>query len=74
MPAEFRPGIEGHVAKRFGLGGIYNFPDVDIHLAKYHLELVDQRDVHGAENILLSFTASAVSVELTGTVTSTTAP
>ena len=52
MPAKSGPGVEWHVAKRFGLGGLYDFPDVDIHLAKYHLELVDQRNIHGAENIL----------------------
>jgi hypothetical protein len=55
MPAESGPGVEWHVAKRLGFGGIYNLPDVDIHLAKNHLELVNQRDVHGAENILREF-------------------
>ena len=46
------PGVEWHVAKRFGLGGINNLPDVDTHVAKNHLELVNQCDVHRAENIL----------------------
>lgn len=45
-------GVEAHEAERLRLGGVEHLPDVDAHPVVDHLELVDQGDVHGAEDVL----------------------
>ena len=51
MPAQPRPGIKRLEAERLGLGRVDHFPDVDAHAVEEHLQLVDQRDVHGAVGV-----------------------
>ena len=52
VPAEARAGIEGHVAERLGRGRLDDFPDIDIHGAVDHLQLVHQGDIHRPEHVL----------------------
>ncbi len=52
MPAEPRPGVERHEAERLGACRLDHLPDVDAHGVEDHLELVDQGDVDGAEDVL----------------------
>ena len=46
------PGIEAHEAERLRRGGVDHLPDVDPHPVAQHRELVDQRDVDRAEDVL----------------------
>ena len=46
------PGIERHEAERLRLGRLDHLPDVDAHRVADDLQLVDQRDVDGAEDVL----------------------
>ena len=46
------PGIERHEAERLGLRGLDHLPDVDAHPVEDHLELVHERDVDRAEDVL----------------------
>ena len=52
VPAQPRPRVEGHEAERLGLGGVDHFPQIDVHPLAEQLHLVDQRDVHAAEDVL----------------------
>ena len=45
-------GVEAHEAEGLGLGGVEHLPDVDAHAVVDDLELVDQGDVDGAEDVL----------------------
>jgi hypothetical protein len=47
-----RAGIEAHEAEGLGGGGVEDLPDVDAHSVEDDLELVDQGDVDGAEDVL----------------------
>jgi hypothetical protein len=51
VAAQAGTGIEWHVAKRLGLGRLDHLPDIDPHCVVDDLELVDQGDVHGAEDV-----------------------
>ena len=44
---------------RFGLCGINNFPNVDPHRGIYQLQLIDQRDIHTAKDVLSSSLAAS---------------
>ena len=46
------PGLEAHEAVRLGRGGVDDLPDVDAHAVGEHRHLVDERDVHRAEDVL----------------------
>ena len=46
------PGLEAHEAERLGRGGVDDLPDVDAHAVGEHRELVDERDVDRAEDVL----------------------
>ena len=52
VTSEARPGKEGHVAEGLGGGGADHLPDVDAHRRVDHLELVDERDVDRAKDVL----------------------
>jgi len=52
VSAQTRSGIERHEPERLRGGGADHFPDVDAHAVEDHLELVDQRDVHRAKDVL----------------------
>ena len=53
VPAEPGPRIERHEAERLGLGCVDHLPDIDAHRGvKIDLELVDERDIDGAEDVL----------------------
>ena len=45
-------GVEAHEAERLRRRGIENLPDVDTHPVEHDLQLVDERDVHGTEDVL----------------------
>ena len=51
MSAEAGTGIEWHEAEGLRLGGVDDFPDVDAHRGINDLQLIDQGDVHAAEDI-----------------------
>ena len=46
------PGLEAHEAERLGRGGVDDLPDVDPHPVGEHRQLVDERDVDRAEDVL----------------------
>ena len=46
------PGLEGHEPVRLGGGGVHDLPDVDPHAVAEHRQLVDERDVDRAEDVL----------------------
>ena len=52
-----RPGprLERHESERLRRGGVDDLPDVDIHPVAELSELVDERDVDGAEDVLEEF-------------------
>ena len=52
VAAEARARVERHEAERLGLGRLDDLPDVDPHAVEDHLQLVHERDVHGAEDVL----------------------
>ncbi len=52
VSAQAGAGIERLEAERLALGGFDHLPDVDAHAQAEQLELVDQRDVHAAVNVL----------------------
>src|SRR5581483_6784749 len=52
VAAETRPGLEGHEPERLRRGGADHFPDVDVHAVAQLRELVHERDVHRAEDVL----------------------
>ena len=52
VAAEPGPGIERHKAERLGLGRVDHLPDVDAHRLEHDLQLVDERDVDRAEDVL----------------------
>jgi hypothetical protein len=52
VAAQPRTGIEGHESERLGAGRGDHFPDVDPHPVEDDLELVDEGDVHRAEDVL----------------------
>src|SRR5207244_5311855 len=52
VAAEARARAEAHVAERLGCGGIDHLPDVDPHPVAEDGELVDERDVDRAEDVL----------------------
>ena len=45
-------GLEAHEAVGLGRGGVDDLPDVDAHAVGQHRELVDERDVDRAEDVL----------------------
>ena len=45
-------GLEAHEAVGLAAGGVDHLPDVDAHPVAEHGQLVHQRDVHGAEDVL----------------------
>lgn len=54
-PPSPRSGIEGGEAERFGLGGFYHFPEVDIHTVAENCQLVNQADVDVAVGVFQDF-------------------
>ena len=52
VAAEARARAEAHVAERLGRGGVDDLPDVDPHPVAEDRELVDERDVDRAEDVL----------------------
>ena len=46
------PGLEAHEAVGLGRGGVDHLPDVDPHAVGQDRQLVDQRDVDRAEDVL----------------------
>ena len=46
------PGLEAHEPERLRRGGVDDLPEVDLHPLAELGELVDERDVHGAEDVL----------------------
>ena len=48
-------GIKGHEAEWLRLRGIDHFPDVDVHPIENDFHLIDEGDVHGAENVFQEF-------------------
>src|SRR5262249_53594524 len=55
MAAESGSGIEWHEPEGFGLGRVDHLPNVDAHFRVDDLQLVDQRDIDGSEDILGQF-------------------
>ena len=51
MAAEAGAGVKWHESERFGLGSGNHLPDIDSHGGEDDLELVDERNVDGTENI-----------------------
>ena len=52
VTAEPGAGVEAHEPEGLGLGGVEHVPHVDAHAVVDDLELVHERDVHGAEDVL----------------------
>ena len=52
VPAQAGARVEAHEAERLGLRRVDHFPDVDVHPLAEQLQLVDQGDVHAAEDVL----------------------
>ena len=52
VPAEAGAGIERHKAEGLGLGRVDDLPDIDAHRGVDLLQLVDERDVDGAKDVL----------------------
>ena len=52
VTAEAGAGLEAHEAERLRGGGVDDLPDVDAHAVAELRQLVDQRDVDGAEDVL----------------------
>ena len=52
VSAEPRAGLEAHEAERLRRRGLDDLPDVDMHPVAELRELVDERDVHRAEDVL----------------------
>ena len=52
MAAHPGPGLEAHEPVRLGRGGVDDLPDVDPHPVGEDRELVDERDVDRAEDVL----------------------
>ncbi len=52
VAAHSRPRLEAHEAVRLGRGRLDDLPDVDPHAVGEHRELVHERDVHRAEDVL----------------------
>ena len=55
VSAQSGTGIKRLEAERLGLGRVDHLPDVDSHAVVEHLQLVDQRDVHGPVGVLEDF-------------------
>ena len=55
VSAQTRPGIERMKAERLGRGRVDDLPDVEIHAQAQHFELVDQRNVDAAVDVLEQF-------------------
>src|SRR3954463_15281874 len=47
--------IKRHEPERLGLGSFYNLPDINTHCAINQFQLVHQRDVNTAEDVLEQF-------------------
>ena len=62
------PRIEAHESEGLRRRGVEHFPDVDAHAVEDHLELVHERDVDGAEDVLDQLAASAARAYETRTV------
>ena len=52
VAAHPRPGLEAHEPVRLGRGGVDDLPDVDAHALGEYRQLVDERDVDRAEDVL----------------------
>ena len=52
VPAHARAGLEAHEAVGLGRGRLDDLPDVDAHAVGEHRQLVDERDVDRAEDVL----------------------
>ena len=52
MPAKPRAGIKRHETKWLRLGGFDDLPDVNSHGAVHDFQLINQRDIYAAENVL----------------------
>src|SRR5215469_15038112 len=52
VPTEAGAGAEAHVAEGLRRGGVDDLPDVDSHPVAEHRELIDERDVDRAEDVL----------------------
>ena len=52
VPADARAGREAHEPERLGRGGVDDLPDVEAHPLAQQGELVDERDVDVAEDVL----------------------
>ena len=74
MAAEAGAGIEGHVAEGLGLGRVDHLPDVDAHRGvDLTLSSLTSAMLTARKMFSVSLTASAVAVEETGTVLTTSA-
>src|SRR5271165_4734694 len=51
VPAHARTWIKRHNAKRLGKRGVEHFPDVKAHAVAQNRQLIDERDVDGAEGV-----------------------
>ena len=51
VPSPSGARVEAHEAKRLGRGGVEDLPDVDPHPVEDDLQLVDERDVDGPEDV-----------------------
>src|SRR5258708_13927714 len=52
LATQARTGIKRHETKRFGLGGVDNFPNVDAHRAIDHFQFIDQGNVYAPKGVL----------------------
>src|SRR6058998_859033 len=52
MASKPRTRMKSHEPKRFRLGGFDYFPDINSHGVVYHFQLIHQRDVYTAKDIL----------------------
>ena len=52
MPAKTGARVKRHETEWLGLCGLDHFPNIDPHRGIDHLQLVHQRDIHAAEDVL----------------------
>jgi hypothetical protein len=52
VAADARAGCEAHEPERLGGGRVDDLPDVDAHPLAQQRELVDEGDIHVAEDVL----------------------
>src|SRR5437667_9635495 len=52
MPAKPGAGIKRHESERFCLGSVNDLPNIDSHRVVHDLQLINERDVHAAKDVL----------------------